>query len=773
MQMSREISRRSFNYLLAAGAALGTVPWSENLLEPTALVAGNVEGKVIFPFGTHVYREPHLPLEQFRHDFPILKRLGFTMVKIQEVWAYDERREGEIDLSNVTQVVSDARQNGLRVYFGVTMENAPAWLWKKWPDATMVYETGQPHNDPVQYVVPADGKPGPCWHHPGARQAAVRFIEGVGREVGKFDNVEAWNVWQETGYWPMRPGYPLGVCYCAYTLSEFRRWLRSRYKSLKGLNEAWKCGYGDWEEVQPPRFHPQVPPIIDFRYFMNDVHLSNVLKWKGDAFRRSDPLHRPILAHVAGPTLGGAREWQFAKELDVLGSSCYPGWTALEKWDADSPAPGKPISQYVGTSHELWEGVLMKFDYIRSATPHGECWTAELQSGPIIEGLNRHQRIPDRADIRRWVLGCLAGGVRGICFWNHRPEIFWQEGYGFGLLDWGSDSSPRAEEAGRLSKAINENIELFTHGQHPDPEVGLVMNEDLLNFTEADPSSARKHYVYTIRGIYKSLWTEGFSVRFIEAGAIPSTPEKTKFLILPFPVALSGRVITALKNYVRNGGTVLAEACPGRFTNYGMGAKRGYMAPGAQDLFGVRQKRVAMIREPENGAKWVGTATSWGDTVEFHHLVGRGECAQLRVFPAYYLQTFAPSTATPVLTYDDDYAGCVNTYGKGRACLIGTLLGHGEIAYNDPHNRQFLAALLTQAGIKPDQVGKLNRRRRVYQNKTAWFLINPTDSAVEETIPITGHKTVHDLLGEPLPGTSEGVQVTVEPVGIRCLIFES
>jgi len=166
-------------------------------LESPALSASDTDGKTFFPFGTHVYREPHLPLEQFRHDFPILKKLGFNMIKIQEVWAYDERREGEIDLSNVLRVVADARQQGLRVYFGVTMENGPAWLWRKYPDATMVYETGQPHNDPTQYVLPGDGKPGPCWHHPRARAAGIKFVEAVATEVGKSDNIEVWNVFQE------------------------------------------------------------------------------------------------------------------------------------------------------------------------------------------------------------------------------------------------------------------------------------------------------------------------------------------------------------------------------------------------------------------------------------------------------------------------------------------------------------------------------------------------------------------------------------------------
>src|ERR1035438_9902485 len=176
----------------------------------------------------------------------------------------------------------------------------------------MVYETGQPNNDPSQYVLPDDGKPGPCWHHHGAREAAIRFIEAVGREIGKYDNIRVWNVFQEIGLWIMRPGH-LGLCYCPNTLREFRNWLQTRYKSIEDLNNTWRCAYGEWDEIEPPRFSPKVPITIDFRYFMDDVYLADVLKWKGDAFRRTDPLHRSILAHVGGVTKGSAREWRYAE----------------------------------------------------------------------------------------------------------------------------------------------------------------------------------------------------------------------------------------------------------------------------------------------------------------------------------------------------------------------------------------------------------------------------------------------------------------------------
>ena len=322
--MDHKITRRSFGQILG-GVALGGSRLIPSTLAAPPAAQPQESGAVIFPYGTHIYREPHLPLDQLRSDMALLKKMGFTMVKIQESWSMNEQREGEINLETVAQVVSDARQNGLLVYFGVTMEQAPAWFWKKYPDASMVYETGQPHNDPTQYLFPADAKPGPCWYHPGAREAGIRFVEAVGREIGKYDNILVWNVWQEIGFWPMRPGH-MGLCYCVNTLREFRLWLREKYQTIAELNRVWISGYADWDEIEPPRMFSMLPPFIDFRFFMDDVYLSFVLQWKAEAFRRSDPMHRRILAHVGEPAISGTPEWRYAEQLDVLGSSCYPAW---------------------------------------------------------------------------------------------------------------------------------------------------------------------------------------------------------------------------------------------------------------------------------------------------------------------------------------------------------------------------------------------------------------------------------------------------------------
>ncbi len=732
------------------------------------------EKQALFPFGTHVYREPPLPIEQIRADLPLLKRLGFNMIKIQECWNVDEREAGKITLENVLRVVSDARDNGLYVYFGVTMELAPTWFWQKYPDAYLVYNTGERHFDQLQYVIPADGKPGPCWHHPGAREAATRFLETVGREVGRFDNILAWNVWQEIGFWPTRPGM-LGFCYCDNSLREFRSWLGNRYGSVEKLNATWKTGYSSFQEVTPPRVATDLPPYVDFRYFMEDVYISEVLRSRAEVLRRSDPGHRPVFAHSDAATIGSTQQWRYAESLDFFGASCYPAWRPFEAWDAGQSSAGGAVEADTGHYAELWSSILLRFDYLRCATPGGKIWAAEFQGGPIVRGLHR-RRIPGAADIQRWVLGSLAAGVQGICFWNHRAEIFWREELGFGLLELeGNEITDRAAEAGRLGKAINRQAALFSQGQVPQSEVAILVSEELFQFHQATHSESyfappSEHFAHTVRGIYKALWDHGVSADFLEESELPDRGPGYKVVFLPFPVALNRTLIANLCDYVRQGGVLLSEACPGRMSEYGF-ATPGEIPPMLRELFGVTHQDVVIIREPKNGTIWTGPELAYGDTEEYRDLHGTGAFRGQGLMPAYLLQTVNRVTAEAILHDEDKTVGTVHAFGKGSAYLIGTLLGHATISYNDARNGNFLFSILKRHGVFGDSIGKLKRRRRVLGEQAAWFLINTTGSPAEESVPLDGYARVSDLLAGELSATAGRVSIAVGPMSIKCLIL--
>ena len=750
------ISRRRFNTLLAASCSVTMFGGSSNA------EAGNVT--VSFPFATHIYREPSLPMEQLLADIPILKRIGFNMIKLQEMWAYDERSEGEINVDKVERLIAAAERQGLAVYFGFTMENAPAWVWRKFPDATMLYEDGSPHFDPSLYVLPADGKPGPCWYHPGARAAAQTFIGEVVRQLGRYRNIAVWSVWQEIGLWPNRPGHSVGLDYSPYTLAAFRKWLQDKYKSLGDLNAAWRTPYGEWRDVTPPRLTPSVPAIVDWRYFMDDVYLADALKFKRAAVLRADPRSRPVIAHVApSSAVGGTQEWSWAKEADVLGKSCFPAWAEPAPWDYEHDLPAAEAI-FAARYFQLWDQVLLSIDYVRSACAGGQVWASELQGGPIPQ-LLKLGRTPEPADIRRWTLGVLAAGVKGISFWNHRPEIMMGELEGFGLLGSAGETTPRAAEAGRIGQALQAHVDLFVKGDRVRPDIAIIVNEDLYHLFESI-GDLRTHYEYTIRGIYRSLWDQGFGIDFLSVEDIVGRGGQYKMIVLPMPFALSPDAMSALQGYVRGGGALVSECGPGRMDRYGVAYNENTMPLSMRELFGVESVAIRNLREPHETTKWRGELRL-DDTVAYQPMAGLGE----GIAPANYLQTLRPVAARPLFRFGGDVAGTVNAYGKGRAYLIGTLLGHATLAYNDWRNATFLATVAGDAGAKPDRVGKLLRLRRRLGKTEAWFLINIGKETVTEAVSLGGFARVVDLFGDKIDQRGGIAQVRVDSLDIVCWVL--
>ncbi len=100
------------------------------------------------------------------------------------------------------------------------------------------------------------------------------------------------------------------------------------------------------------------------------------LRWKANAFRRSDPGKRRILAHSAGPQYGSSVDWRWARERDIYGSSCYPGWSEYQD-------PGVSDAQRLEKAPVLTQMLdnAIKWDFVRGASRSGEFWTAELQGG--------------------------------------------------------------------------------------------------------------------------------------------------------------------------------------------------------------------------------------------------------------------------------------------------------------------------------------------------------------------------------------------------------
>ncbi|HOS44207.1 MAG TPA: beta-galactosidase, partial [Armatimonadota bacterium] len=634
------------------------------------------------------------------------------------------------------------------------------------PDCRMVGRHGAPVMYEAPTTLPADGKPGPCYDHPGALADQARFLTKLVETLGRFDNVVIWNTWQEIGYWA--DGIVgAGVCFCPHTLAHFRRWLAERYGDLDAVNRAWNTRYAAWELIQPSRAARQAQAVdIHWQYFMDNVQVAAVLRARAAAIRAADPLGRPVFAHKGGPVIGAGQDWTYARTQDFLGSSCYPAWGCGSAWDDGHQ---RPFQRDQALLTEMWDNVALKYDYIRSCNgPGTPVWAAEFQGRPVSTGFQKG-RVPTAADIRRWMLTAVASGVTAISFWVARAEIMAAEQNGFGLLDSDGETTARLLEAGRVGRALQAHADLFARPTSPPGRVGLLVNE--WNYQLCTHlAQGGEHLPYSLRGWHRLLWEMNIPVDFVEVDADADRLASYQALILPFPLSLSEAVAARLAEYVARGGHLISEAAPGRMNEQAF-CTRGELSPALAALFGARQQAFTMVREPDGGMRWSPPERTWGEYLDARVLEGAGPLAGHQLRAHVYVQTFAAEHGEPILFAGADVAGVRRAVGAGSAWLLGTYVGHSGTAYRDPAAPAAVRAMLAACGVHPEQAGRLIVRKRVLPEKEAWFFANPTGEPVTACVSTAGWSRVEELLGGEIGTADDTVHFTVDPLDMRVLVL--
>jgi beta-galactosidase len=733
----------------------------------------NQQFSKVFPLGTHLCREPMPAMSEMKKDMENIRRHGFNLVKLQENWMVDEPLEGQVNLSRYEELIEYAARLDLGVYLGLTCEQAPTWLYRKHPGCRMVGRNGLPIAYEAQTTLPADGKPGPCYDHPGALADEVRFIQTLVSTLGKYENIVVWNTWQEIGYWSEGlAGQP--VCYCENTMAAYRRWLEEKYADLDTLNREWNTRYGDWSYISPDRGAYKanaLPQDVDWRYFMDNVQVAHVLRTRYQAIKSADPRQRPVFAHKGSPIAHAGQDWTYARCQDFLGSSCYPAWNPFHAWDDGAVTRQDPqgVDRETALRAEMWNGVAIYYDVLRSASVRGNpVWAAEFQGGPVSTFFHKG-RVPQPADIRRWMLTAVGCGVTAISFWVTRAEIMAQETNGFSLLDSTGDTTPRYEEAVGIGAALNRHADLFGAPSWGGAQVAIVVNEWNHQFTQSLQQGG-ENLAFSVRGWHRLLWDAGIPVDFVEASQLDEDFVKEyKALVVPFPLSMSEDVANSLAHYVEQGGNLISEAAPGRINEHG-NCTRGEVSPTLARAFGVTQTGFTMVREPGGERRWSPLERTWGEYLPETMLQGTGPLANLRLRANVYIETLECQGSTPILMKDGAVTGVVNGFGKGQAWLLGTYVGHSGNAYREDESPAFVRALLVQCGVEPLHKGKLLARLRTIPGKRALLLTNPTGEPLTETVA-TGPGHVEDLLGGKLEPAGDSVSLTVDGLDVRILVI--
>jgi beta-galactosidase len=186
-----------------------------------------------------------------------------------------------------------------------------------------------------------------------------------------------------------------------------------------------------------------------------------------------------------------------------------------------------------------------------------------------------------------------------------------------------------------------------------------------------------------------------------------------KLLYVPYPVAMNDPTVAALTAWVKDGGTLVCEACPGYFDGHGH-AFPSQPSRGLDEVFGCREKGVAFAPNLD----------------EYSTLAGPALRCSL------YRQSLAPTTGRALATHPDGSVAIVlNTFGKGRGLLVGRMPGYAYRRWPNAPSREWFASLPGVAGQEP--LLKVSSEKvigRLWEGKSGHFLWLVNTGAENETV---------------------------------------
>ncbi len=664
--------------LMAILVALPCLP-AESGFFPMAVWYGG--GKARAPM---LESDPKAKVEIWRRDIRQIKSLGFNTVRCWLDWATGQPVEGDYSFDTLDVILQLAQEEGLKVILQVYMDSAPEWVGRKYPDSLFVSSNGM--------VIHPESSPGYCRDHPGVRQADVAFYKAIAAHVKDNPAFYGWDLWSEphvinwaTPTYIENPEF----CFCPYTIRRYRAWLQKKYSSLDALNQAWYRRYRSWDEVEPNRLSTilSYTDYIDWKYFIMDK-LAQDLRERYEAVKEEAP-RSVATSHAAGVGLfssphyweGQSDDWNMARQVDYYGTSFYPKHSAFV--DRDVP----------------WRAALL--DFARSfgfADGRHGFYIGELQGGFGTIAVNVSPTVTPE-DLRIWTWSALARGAKAICYYAYYPMSTGYESGGFGLLQLDGTVTDRTRTAGEIARVVGRNAQLFSDARPVQSQVAVIYNP-LMHFV----GGRQRETAYggpqgevagierdSLLGIHRALFPTNVPLDYVHIeGMTAQKLRQYRLVYFPYPLMMPASAAAELREYVRQGGTLVAEA------RLGWNDERGHAAEtlpgmGLHEVFGCREEHIQTGKNGRTELRWDGDAIPGmkpGDTIPARWFE---ETLELAGSNSRVAARFADGRPAAVLS----------SFGKGKTLMLGSYVSAACASKPSETARRFFSGLLHWAGVQP------------------------------------------------------------------------
>jgi len=452
---------------------------------------------------------------------------------------------------------------------------------------------------------PSDHVRVPCLNDP---QVLQKIADGLNKDIDKVKDFSVceFTMGDELHFSPA--GYEL--CFCPYCVKKFQEFIQQEYTTIQNLNKEYNSHYNSFSEVQPVTYqdamkNPDLIPLwVDYRRCMESV-------WAGS--------------------------YQYA--ADVIRKKIPYARVGYEGTDAE-------INTFKAADfYKLMNAINLNGDYTRPFIDYAVKDFAQPNS-LVSFGWTGGYSFCRESKLFNYYFPWrnLFKGATGGFMWTGFPgQLMSTTASDFSFYDFFKVTLAQLNE---IKSGVGK---MFMESQRECDQTAILYSASSVHMATLSPKFPMMAEVLdSIVTVMEDTQRQFkiISYKQLEEGILNTG--NFKFLYLPFAQALSQKEASEIINFVRNGGTVIADLRPGVCDGHGKPYSTGIL----DEIFGVSQNT-----SDRSGGKKANIEI--GDTSFPSKLPTTIVDTNLKVTTG---QALGSADGVPVLI--------TNTYGKGRGILL-------------------------------------------------------------------------------------------------------
>lgn len=318
--------------------------------------------------------------------------------------------------------------------------------------------------------------------------------------------------------------------------------------------------YAEWKAAQPVNeFKPNGYPVLmdtsesRFIYHIN----TDFLGWIAQEVRKYDDAHDiHVNPHAVFDNFAQYNFPAYRTFLTSLGGSAHPAWH-FSYFNRD----------------EYAFAMMAQSEILRSGAGELPWFMTEIQGGNNTWS-GGHALCPTKSEITQWLWAILGCGAKGGIFWMLNPRASGIEAGEWAMVDFQGKPSDRLVAASETAAVLNQFQDMFATSHEAETGVDILY---FRNSYWAERLMARKDDDFEGRrpgavakstlGCFRALSETGLNVgiKAFEEYDFSRDDFSGKTIILSDQISVPDSCVCALKHFVEEGGTLIAEGLTGYF----------------------------------------------------------------------------------------------------------------------------------------------------------------------------------------------------------------